>query len=62
MEKRVWNTHTLSRPHRTSFWSSASMISTFFFYRLAGSHNQLSNFSSLPSVKGENGASAGFLI
>jgi len=38
------------------------MISTFFFYRLAGPHDQLSCLSGLLLVKGGNNASAGFLM
>ena len=45
-----------------SFRSASSIISTFFFYRLAGPHDQLSYVSSLLPVKGRNGASAGFLM
>ena len=53
---------TPSRPRRTSFWSSTSIISTFFFCRLVGTHNQLSYLSGLLPVKGGNGAFIGFLM
>jgi len=59
--KKVWNTHTPSRPCCTNFWSSAAMISSLF-YRLEGPHDQLSRLSGILAVNGGNGASAEFLM
>ena len=58
--KRVWNTHTPSRPSLTSFHSSSSMASTLCFSKRAQPHDQLFCFTGLPSVNAGNGASTGF--